>query len=277
MSESSTYWDNRSKSYSRWWAPVAHPAALQLLDRLAQISAIAEGGRVDLLDLGTGTGLLAMESVLRWPKLRAIGLDPSPAMLEIARRTAAGRPVGERRRLQWIEGSADFLPFPDGSFDVTVSSFVFQFLPDRHAALKEVRRTLRPGGVLAFVTWKGGHSEEFLPDETFLEVLRDFGHDWADEGPSPASRLPASPSAAAQQARRAGFRNVVGRQVWLEYQFDPQGYLELLQDEAPATFAQLEPDDRKRLEARVAKRWSTLPQEAFLFRHPLVSVTACAS
>ena len=52
-------------------------------------------------------------------------------------------------RLSFVHAPADELPLPDASFDVAVSSFVFQLVPDRSAAFREVYRVLRPGGHVA--------------------------------------------------------------------------------------------------------------------------------
>lgn len=100
---------------------------------------------IRILDLGCGTGVLAAELAERGH--RVIGLDPAPAMLEIARR----RPGGERVR--WIEGDARRFALDD-RFDLAVmTGHVFQvFLApeDVAAVMQTVRRHLAPGGQLAF-------------------------------------------------------------------------------------------------------------------------------
>src|SRR6185436_7991353 len=89
------------------------------------------------LDLGCGTGrnlpLLSGEA-------SAIGLDPSLASLRRARRRAAGTPL--------VQGSAEALPFRDGTFDTVVSGLVLCSVPDPARGLSEVRRVLRPDGAL---------------------------------------------------------------------------------------------------------------------------------
>ena len=52
--------------------------------------------------------------------------------------------------------------------DGVVSAFVFQFLPDQPAALREFGRVLRPGGMLAWVTWRAGSPGPFAPDDVSL-------------------------------------------------------------------------------------------------------------
>ena len=59
----------------------------------------------------------------------------------------------ERSRFRSDVAFADDLPFADGSFDLALSSFVFQLVPNRARALREARRVLRPGGTLAYVSW----------------------------------------------------------------------------------------------------------------------------
>src|SRR3989304_3978142 len=66
------------------------------------------------------------------------------------RRQAAG---SRHRPPRFVTAAADAIPLPEASVDVAVSSFVLQLVPDRLAALREIRRVLRPGGRLAYATW----------------------------------------------------------------------------------------------------------------------------
>lgn len=104
----------------------------------------AELGAQSVVDIGCGTGVLAADLATRGH--RAIGVDPSPAMLDVAR----SRPGGDR--VQWIHGYAAALP--DAVADLVVmSGHVAQyFLTDRDwlEVLGHARRILRPGGHLAF-------------------------------------------------------------------------------------------------------------------------------
>jgi ubiquinone/menaquinone biosynthesis C-methylase UbiE len=130
-----------------WLLPFYDPL-LRLLgeDRLKRplIEAvdIRPGGRV--LDLGCGTGTLALMIRERCPEAKVVGLDPDTKALAIAQRKAerAGAAV------EWRQGFADDLPFEDGSFDRVVSSLVFHHLPPDvvRATVPELRRVLEPGG-----------------------------------------------------------------------------------------------------------------------------------
>jgi SAM-dependent methyltransferase len=72
---------------------------------------------------------------------KVVGLDPNPDMLSVARRKSA--------KIEWREGRAESLPFPDEGFDAVVSQFGLMFFEDRPAAFREMMRVLRPGGRLA--------------------------------------------------------------------------------------------------------------------------------
>jgi arsenite methyltransferase len=95
------------------------------------------------LDIGSGPGLLATEIAdVVGPAGSVHGIDPSDSMLAIARR----RPGSES--VEFHAGDAYTLPFPDGSFDVAVSTQVYEYVADVPRALAEARRVLRPGGRL---------------------------------------------------------------------------------------------------------------------------------
>ena len=73
------------------------------------------------------------------------GVDPVPGMLAVASRLASG--------IEWRQGTAESLPFPDRSFDVVMSQFGLMFFTDRLQALREMLRVLAPGGRLVVAVW----------------------------------------------------------------------------------------------------------------------------
>ncbi|HXD98699.1 MAG TPA: class I SAM-dependent methyltransferase [Candidatus Acidoferrum sp.] len=97
---------------------------------------VAGGARGRTLDLGCGTG----RNLPLFTGASAVGLDPSFESLRRARRRAAGTPL--------VQGSAEALPFRDGTFDTVVSGLVLCSVPDPARGLAEVRRVLRSDGVL---------------------------------------------------------------------------------------------------------------------------------
>ncbi|MFI7060351.1 methyltransferase domain-containing protein [Kribbella sp. NPDC050124] len=113
--------------------------------------ALRPGDRV--LDVGVGPGLLAAEMAPEvGPDGRICGIDVSDSMLDLAR-TRAEVPGGPRIELE--PGSATNIPYPPESFDVVVSTQVFEYVDDLAGALEEVRRVLRPAGrvVLLDTDW----------------------------------------------------------------------------------------------------------------------------
>jgi len=95
-----------------------------------------------LLEVGCGGGVLlrlALES-----GCRAAAIDHSPEMVRLA--TEMNTAAIDAGRLNIVEGNAEKLPFPDGTFTCATMSGVFGFIADPVAALREIRRVLRPGG-----------------------------------------------------------------------------------------------------------------------------------
>ena len=84
---------------------------------------------------------------------RCAGLDLSPALIERARKNASIAGV----EIDFIEGDAEALPYPDGSFDVVLSQFGHIFAPRPAVAVKEMLRVLKAGGRIAFSTWPPEH------------------------------------------------------------------------------------------------------------------------
>lgn len=120
------------------------------------------GGRTLDVGCGTGRGL-----TLYRPEVRVIGLDPAWDSLGRARRRAPGVPL--------VQGSAEALPFRDGTFDTVVASLVFCSVPEPARGLAEVKRVLRPDGRLRMLehvrsrrSWKAAFQDRVQPLWTWL-------------------------------------------------------------------------------------------------------------
>jgi SAM-dependent methyltransferase len=100
------------------------------------------------LDVGCGTGAFTKLVLDQAAPEAIVGIDPSPALVEHARRTVTSPQVDFR------EGSAIDLPFAAGTFDVVVSALAIHFFADRPKALREMLRVTRPGGIVAGYTWR---------------------------------------------------------------------------------------------------------------------------
>ncbi|MDD5311291.1 MAG: ubiquinone/menaquinone biosynthesis methyltransferase [Candidatus Omnitrophica bacterium] len=109
-----------------------------------EVAARVRGGS-HVLDLCTGTGDLAIEIAGNKPGASIEALDFCPEMLEIGRRKAGAKGLGER--IKWVEGEAVDLPFEDGIFDFVVSSFALRNVaPDLDKVFSETYRVLRKDG-----------------------------------------------------------------------------------------------------------------------------------
>lgn len=263
-------YDRFASAYRDWWAPVIAPWALRLLDRLDGL--LPDGAPATLVDIGAGTGTLALGALRRWPMARAIGVDPSRRLLEMAEADARAAGLGDR--LTVAVGSAGRLPLPDAAADAALSSFVFQLVPNRVAAVREAFRVLRPGGVFACLTWRA-EPDPFEPDDVLYDVLDDLRVP-PPEGDPGVERSYRSPAGAAAELRRVGFRSVRAREEWLEHRHTPRSYLALaehwIEDEA---FAALDEPMRRRLRAELLRRLERLERSdpgALVWRRPLVSV-----
>ncbi len=97
-----------------------------------------QGGVV--LDVASGTGLVARALLRSRPDLRVTALDPSGEMLEAARPDP---------RVARVRGRAEELPFPDASFDALTFTYLLRYVDDPAATVGELARVVRPGGAIA--------------------------------------------------------------------------------------------------------------------------------
>ena len=110
-----------------------------------------------ILDVGTGSGELAVELAKAFPETEVTGLDLSEPLLEIARQFTAR--AGLNDRIYYKKGDAQALPFNADTFDVVVSLNTLHVVDDPVAMLDEIERVLVPNGVLTISdikrTWLG--------------------------------------------------------------------------------------------------------------------------
>ena len=154
------------------WKPSGTPGEVYQREMVPAIFArwapdLVEAGQVRAgqraLDVACGTGVVTRLVAERvGPGGRAVGLDINPEMLAAARAASAGS------RIEWHEGSALGLPWPEGAFDVVLCQQGLQFFPDRAAALGEMRRVLVPGGRLALSCWRSSEHQAFRALEEAL-------------------------------------------------------------------------------------------------------------
>ena len=130
-----TYRGNPAANYEHYFVPAI---GAPLAQDLVELAALRPGERV--VDVACGTGVVTRLAAERVGDAAVAGVDVNPGMLEVAR-TAA-----QDTAIEWHEASADALPLGDARFDVALCQMGLQFFPDRLAALRELRRVLRPGG-----------------------------------------------------------------------------------------------------------------------------------
>lgn len=135
-------WNLVSDGYAAEAAAVMLPFARDAIE-LAQPSRAAR-----VLDIATGTGMLALEVAPRVARVDAV--DFAPQMLEHLERQR--RALGlDNVHAQVADGQA--LPFADGLFDAAFSMFGLMFFPDRERGFAELHRVLVPGGVAVVSSW----------------------------------------------------------------------------------------------------------------------------
>jgi ubiquinone/menaquinone biosynthesis C-methylase UbiE len=127
--------------YERRWDRYLRPSIGTTVAALA----LRSGEKV--LDVGCGTGALLREVVSKTPGAEGWGVDLSPEMLSVARRSCAEAGVG------LLLGNASHLAFPDGYFNAAVSTSSLHHWARPDAVFAEIRRVLRPGGRLVVTDW----------------------------------------------------------------------------------------------------------------------------
>lgn len=161
--------------------------------RLIEQAAIQAGHRV--LDLGCGTGTLAVMVKRAQPEAEVVGLDADPQMLKAASTKAAHEGIA----VKFDQGMASSLPYPDASFDRVLSSLMIHHLktPDKGKTAREIYRILKPGGQL--------HIIDFGKPRTFYgKLIGLLLHNFEEANDNIDGRLPGIFEQAGLRVREAG-------------------------------------------------------------------------
>lgn len=166
-------------------------------------AALAPPAPSTVIDIGCGTGSLAIALARRAPQLRIVGVDADPDMLERAQAKLVRS--GHGGTIEWAKGRAERLPLKDGGADVAALALVLHHLArsGKDAALSEARRVLRPGGRLIVADW--GRPRDPLTAVGFLALQLIDG--FATTREHRAGRL-------AQRIEEAGFNDLQLLERW---------------------------------------------------------------
>ena len=138
----------RERLQATWAAGDFHQLGVEQLivgERLCEEVGIRAGQRV--LDVACGAGNTTLAAARR--RAQATGCDWVPALLERAEQRAKA----EGLEIKWVEADAEDLPFPDGSFDIVLSTFGVMFAADQQRAANQLLRVCRPGGTIGLANW----------------------------------------------------------------------------------------------------------------------------
>lgn len=114
--------------------------------RRAMVDAVAEGSPASVLDVATGPAGVALQLAAR-TQARVTGLDLTPEMLRAGAANVAASKYKDRISL--VAGRAEDLPFPDRTFDALTFTYLLRYVAEPAAAIAELARVVKPGGVVA--------------------------------------------------------------------------------------------------------------------------------
>lgn len=187
------YGGSAPENYQRYFVPVI---AAPFANDLVAEAALRAGERA--LDVACGTGVVARLAAEQVGTVAA--LDVNPAMLAVARSIPSTGAA-----IRWYETSAESIPLPDAAFDVVFCQLGLQFVSDKSATLREMRRVLAPGGRVLVST---------PPPNAFFDVLDDAVTRHVGSEAGAFVRMVFSlhdPAAIAPLFRDAGFADVTVR------------------------------------------------------------------
>ena len=141
-------WLSAAPAWKKWYSQLAFQSR-QATELVVQGAAISPGMHV--LDLASGSGEPALSlSAAVGPEGRVTATDLIREMLQIAEENAAACNI---KNIDFRAADAEQLPFPAALFDRITCRFGIMFIPNIQKALSEMRRVLKPGGRVSFITW----------------------------------------------------------------------------------------------------------------------------
>jgi SAM-dependent methyltransferase len=176
--------DAYERFMGRYSAPLAH--------EFARAAGVTAGERV--VDVGCGTGALTTVLAELIGPDHVAAVDPSEPFVEECRLRVPGADVRV--------GPAEALPFPDATFDRALSQLVFHFVHDPAAAVGEMARVTRPGGLVAACVW------DFTGGMTMLRAFWDAARGFDPDAPDEVERFGGRPGQLPALWREAGLRDV---------------------------------------------------------------------
>ena len=202
-------WDGEHGSY---WAEYADLYDRSLAGYHPEVLAAANAGPGDrILDVGCGSGQVAIDLVRTAPGARALGVDLSTAQLDVARRRGAGLAV------EFAQADAQVHDFGTAAYDLIVSRTGTMFFGDAAAAFANLATATRPGGRLAILVWRGLAENQWLRE--IFEALR-VGRDLPMPPPgAPGPFAQSDPATVEPLLAAAGWSNVafepLDQPIWL--------------------------------------------------------------
>jgi len=231
-------WDRMADTYQREIDARFGPVIEHLLSR-----ANLRSGET-ILDLGTGTGSVAIEAVTKLgPDGRIIAVDISPEMLDKARARIRARSIPN---VEFSVGRAEAIPAEDDSLDAVLASLSLMYVIDRARAAREIFRVLRPGGRFVASVWAGPEETDIVQ---FQQTAGSFAPTPPVEGVGPGAL--ADPTSFLSQLEAAGFQ-VQSDKETTNFRFSNFG--DAWDALAGVTTAALAPDIQERAKAAVQER-----------------------
>ncbi|WP_106401270.1 class I SAM-dependent methyltransferase [Actinocorallia populi] len=195
------------------------------------LAAAAIGENDHVLDVGCGTGQMALLAAHRASRAQVVGVDISGPMLTRARADAAELGIANVR---FDQADAEAHPFEEGRFDIVISRGGVMFFSDPVAAFANITRALRPGGRMAFIVPQAGRpGSDYAQATAALAPLM--------RGPSPASRGMGSlvdPDRIRQVLEEAGLAqvNVSPVEAMMDYGRDAADAADFILGQGPVRF-----------------------------------------